>query len=126
MGRFLLFVLVAGAVALYFTNPSTDEVRAKLGGQIPAAMSAPPAAPDLPAPPPAPDQPAPPAGMPAAPPAPDMPGVPPAVTDQLQGDMQFERKDYYLFSVYKISAGGHQLPGCVIGIAKQVMPYDKC
>jgi hypothetical protein len=42
------------------------------------------------------------------------------------GEMQFERKDYYLFSIYKVSVGGQQTPGCLIGIAKQVIPYGNC
>jgi len=31
MIRFLLFVIVVGAVGLYFTNPTTAEVQAQLG-----------------------------------------------------------------------------------------------
>lgn len=138
MFRFLLFVLVVGGVALYFTNPTTDDVRAQLTqlGGVPASAPV-----DLPAGPPAsaPDDQSgiPPASAPDAqigiPPvgAPgDQPGMPttavPGLTDRLTGVVQLERKDYYLFSVYKVSAGGQQLPGCLIGIAKQVVPYDKC
>jgi hypothetical protein len=138
MGRFLLFVIVVGAVALYFTNPTTEDVQAKLNGQVPAELtaampSAPgapsvPAAPDMPAPPAPPaDMPAPPAGVPAppadapgaAPAAPEMPAVP-------GGAMQLDRKDYYLFSIYKVTVGGQQLPGCIIGVAKQAVPSTHC
>jgi hypothetical protein len=107
MFRFLLLVLVVGSIALYFTNPSTDDVRTKLNGHLPAQMSGAPSG--TPA-----DQ----SSMP--------PSVPSAVLGKLQGEMQFERKDYYLFSVYKVSIGGNQMPGCIIGIAKQAVPYDKC
>ena len=53
-----------------------------------------------------------------------------AVQDKVQGDIQIERTNYYLFSLYKVSvggaSGGNPLPGCLIGIAKQAVPYDKC
>jgi len=153
MGRFLLFVIVVGAVALYFTNPTTEEVQAKLNGQLPTELSAVlpgapgapsmPAAPDMPAPPAPADMPAPPAGMPTppagipAPPAgtpsvpaaPSMPGATaPGMPSLPTADMQLERKDYYLFSVYKVTVAGQTLPGCLVGIAKQVVPMtpDKC
>ncbi len=111
MFRFLLFVLVVGAVALYLTNPTTDDVRAQINAQVATQT-----------------------GAGVAVPAPDAPsGLPPAVgaavSDKLQGEIQIERTNYYLFSVFKVSvggAGGNQLPGCVIGIAKQALPYDKC
>jgi hypothetical protein len=88
-------------------------------------MPAPPA--DVPAPPA--DMPAPPTDQqgaaPEAPAAPDAPGMPAAMPS---GDMQLERKDYYLFSVYKVTVGGQQLPGCIVGIAKQAVPMtpDRC
>ena len=55
-----------------------------------------------------------------------MPDVPGATV--AQGEMQLDRKDYYLFSVYRVTVGGQQLPGCIVGIAKQAVPMtpDKC
>jgi hypothetical protein len=150
MFRFLLFVVVVGAVALYFTNPTTAEVQAQLGGQLPPQLTGAPAYPSTPYPssayPGPADQPGtaptdqsgsspgaapgmqqpptPPAVAPGAPPA--MPDVPAATIPQ--GEMQLDRKDYYLFSVYKVTVGGQQLPGCIVGIAKQAVPMtpDKC
>ena len=104
--RFLLFLILVGAVALYFTNPSTDDVKAALNGQLPAQLSG---ATGVPA-----DQ----FNVPA--------GVPSSVTDTIAGEMQLDRSNYYLFSVYKVSIRGQQTPGCLIGDAKQVVPYDKC
>ncbi len=109
MFRFLLVVLVLGGIGLALTNPTTDDVRAKLaattGGTV-GDVQTPVAQP----------------GMPQA--------VTSALTDKMQGEMQLERTNYYLFSLYKVSVGGgtdaKQLPGCVIGIAKQAIPYDKC
>lgn len=112
MFRFLLFVLVVGGIALYFTNPSTDDVKAALNGQLPAQLSG---ATGVPA-----DQFKVPEG------APSVPGMPAQVTDVVANEMQFERRDYYLFSVYKVSIGGQQTPGCLIGVAKQVVPYAQC
>jgi hypothetical protein len=106
MFRFLLVVLVLGAIGLALTNPSTDDVRALLNAQASGATGAIPS----------------PAGA--------QPGLPPALTsaltDKAQGEIQLERTNYYLLSLYKVSAGGKPLPGCVIGIAKQAIPYDKC
>ena len=110
MFRFLLVVLVLAAVGLYFTNPTTDDVRAQLNAQmaLPAGTTA--ATPGMPA------------GLP--------PAVATAVQDKVQGDIQIDRTNYYLFSLYKVSvggaSGGNPLPGCLIGIAKQAVPYDKC
>ena len=109
MFRFLLVVLVLGGIGLALTNPTTDDVRAQLNAQTSAAAGA--------------------VQSPAA-----QPGMPQAVTsaltDKMQGEMQLERTNYYLFSLYKVSVGGgtdaKQLPGCVVGIAKQAIPYDKC
>ena len=143
MGRFLLFVIVVGAIALYFTNPTTEEVQAKLSAGLPAELSAvvpgapsAPSMPDVPAPPAPADMPAPPAGAPAppadvqapaAPTAPDAAALPGAPA-MPSADMQLERKDYYLFSIYRVTVGGQQLPGCLVGIAKQVVPMtpDRC
>ncbi len=125
MFRFLLFVLVVGGIALYFTNPTTAEVQAQLGGQLPPQLTGVPAAPAAPGDQPGMQQPpTPPAVAPGAPPA--MPDVPAATIPQ--GEMQLDRKDYYLFSVYKATVGGQQLPGCIVGIAKQAVPMtpDKC
>jgi hypothetical protein len=106
MFRFLLVVLVLGAIGLALTNPTTDDVRAQLNAQTTGAVPSP-------------------AGQPVVPQA-----VTSALTDKMQGEIQLERTNYYLFSLYKVSVGGgtggKQLPGCVIGIAKQAIPYDKC
>jgi len=134
MGRFLLFVIVVGAVALYFTNPTTEEVQAKLNGQVPAELMAvapgapgAPSMPSAPAPSAAPEMPAPPAGMPTPPATPGAPSEPVAAPAVMpSGAMTLERKDYYLFSVYKITVAGQQLPGCIIGIAKQAVPSTNC
>jgi hypothetical protein len=133
MGRFLLFVIVVGAIALYFTNPTTEEVQAKLNGQVPAELTAAvPGAPGAPSMPAAPEMPAPPAA-PAAMPAPPAdvlaPGAAPAGPDasaMAAGSMQLDRKNYYLFSIYKVTVGGQQLPGCIIGVAKQAIPSTSC
>ena len=116
MFRFLLFVLVVGAVGLYLTNPTTDDVRDKINAQVATQTGAGVAV-------------ATPDAQPALPPAALPPAVGAAVTDKVQGEIQIERTNYYLFSVFKVSVGGasgKQLPGCVIGIAKQALPYDKC
>ena len=105
MFRFLLVVLVLGAIGLALTNPTTDDVRALLNAQAGSAAAAAPS----------------PAGQPGMPPA-----LTAALTDKVQGEIQLERTNYYLLSLYKVSAGGKPLPGCVIGIAKQAIPYDKC
>ena len=136
MLRFLLFVIVVGAVGLYFTNPTTAEVQAQLGNQLPPQLTGAPMDPAAPALPPPPDQPAPPAApdvqQPPEPPA-VAPGAPPAMPDVPEakipaGEMQLDRKDYYLFSVYRVTVGGQQMPGCIVGIAKQAVPMtpDKC
>lgn len=100
MFRFLLLVLILGGVALFFTNPDEAAVRAKLDQQA--------------------------AGLTGA----DKSGLPPAVTDMLtqkaQGKLTLTRENYYLFSVYKTSVGNTALPGCLIGVAGQAVPYDQC
>ena len=123
MFRFLLFVLVVGAIGLGLTNPTTDDVRAQINAKVEAQMGT---------------------GI-VPPPAGSLPGIPPeiatAVTEQLQNQIYIDRKNYYLFSVFKVTVGGtapagnaeggahqggQQLPGCLIGVAKQAIPYDKC
>ena len=121
MGKFLLFVIVIGSAVLYLTNPTTAEVQAQLSGQLPGGTPTVPAAPLGPA-----DVQQPPDVPPADPngPPPQMPDIPaPTVA---QGDMQLDRQDFYLFSVYKVTVGGQQLPGCVVGIAKQAIPMTSC
>ena len=120
MFRFLLFVLVIGSVGLYLTNPTTAEVQGQLGGQLPPQLTGAPVPPGA-----LPDVQQPPVPTPVAPGAPPaMPDVPAAIIPQ--GEMQLDRKDYYLFSVYKITVGGQQLPGCIVGIAKQAIPMTQC
>ena len=113
MLRLFLFVLIAGAIALALTNPTTDDVRAQVNAQV-ASQTA--------------------AGV-AQPVVGEQPGMPQAVTaavsDKLQSQIQIARTNYYLFSIFKVSVGGEgtggqQLPGCLIGVAKQAIPYDKC
>lgn len=104
MFRFLLLVLIAGAVGLYFTNPKEEEVRAKVDSGLLSQLG--------------------PTG-----PATSNPvggAVTSMLTDKVQGQVALARTDYYLASTYKVTVGGKQLPGCLIGIAKQVLPYDKC
>lgn len=119
--RFLLFFVVLVAVGLYFTNPSTEEVRAQLNDFAMSKVDA---------------------GVASG----QLPGLPPqvgaAIGDKVSGQTFITRKDYYLFSIYHVTVGGQdvpgatpdttsheggqQLPGCLIGIAKQAIPYDKC
>jgi hypothetical protein len=53
-----------------------------------------------------------------------------AVSDKMQSQIQVSRTNYQLFSVFKVAVGpagnAHELPGCLVGIAKQAIPYDKC
>jgi hypothetical protein len=120
--RLLLLLLIIGAVVLYLTNPTTAEIQAQLGGQLPPQLTG---APSMPTPPLDPTDVQPPVAPPVAPgdppPMPDVPAA--AIPDSA---MQLDRKDYYLFSIYKVTVGGQTLPGCIIGIAKQAIPYDKC
>jgi len=112
--RLLLIVLILAAIGLAYTNPTTDDVRSQINVQAMAQLS---------------------------------PSMGPAelrdlATDRLQSEIHIDRKDYYLFSIFKVTIGGNavigntpegvsheggqQLPGCIIGIAKQAIPYDKC
>jgi len=113
MFRFLLVVLLLGAIGLALTNPTTDDVRAQVNARMAAPAGG--AAGDIQTP----------GGQPGLPQA-----VTSALSDKLQGEVQIERTNYYLFSVYKVSLGGQgagtPVPGCLIGIAKQAVPYDKC
>lgn len=117
--RFLLVLLILVAIGLASTNPTTDDVRGLIEAQVAAKFG---------------------------PPVDSLPGVPAdlstAVSDKLKSEIYIDRKDYYLFSVFKVTVGGNyaigntpdgvsheggqQLPGCIIGIAKQAIPYDKC
>ena len=132
MGKFLVFVILAGSVLLYLTNPTTAEIQAQLGGQLPPEISGAPGVPtDVPAVPTAPlgpsdvqQPPTPPQGGEPGGPPPMMPDVPAATVPQ--SEMQLDRKDYYLFSIYRVTVGGQQLPGCIVGIAKQAVPMANC
>lgn len=109
MLRFLLFVVVVGGIALYFTNPSIDDVRGQLNAAATQSSTSV-ALPDGQS------------GFPQA--------VTGAVSDKMQSQIQVSRANYQLFSVFKVSVGpagnAHELPGCLVGIAKQAIPYDKC
>lgn len=104
MFRFIVLVLVLAAGGLAYTNPTEDVVRAKLNEGV-AGMS----------------------GM-----SQSGGGVPDilnsALAQKAQGKLGLTRQNYYLFSLYKVSVAGSavQMPGCLIGIAGQAIPYDKC
>ena len=110
MFRFLLLILVVGGIGLYFTNPSIEDVRTQIDAQVATQTSAGIAMPDGQG------------GLPQA--------VSGAVSDRMQSQIQVSRTNYQLFSIFKVSIGpegnAHELPGCLIGIAKQAIPYDKC
>ncbi len=105
-------LLILAAVGLLLTNPTTDEVRSQIiahfmsqvgGGAGDAAVGQ--------------------SGFPDA--------VASVLTDKMQGDLQIERQNYFLLSIFKVTAGGSNgngtpLPGCVVGIARQAIPYDRC
>lgn len=119
--RVLLFLVIVAAVALYFTNPNTDEVRAAINDYAASKIDA---------------------GIAGG----NLPNLPPqvgaAIGDKVNEQTFIQRQNYYLFSVYHVTMGGQdvpgatpetttheggqQLPGCLIGIAKQAIPYDKC
>ena len=121
--RFLLIVLILAAIGLVLTNPTADDVREQINAQVAAQM-----------------------GAGALSHAGGLPGVPAelqaAASEKLQNQIYIDRKNYYLFSIFKVTIGGNavigntpegvsheggqQLPGCLIGIAKQAIPYDKC
>ncbi len=117
--RFLLIVLILAAIGLAYTNPSTDDVRSQINAHVAAQLA------------------------PSSAGGPDMPAeLKTLATDNLQSEVYIDRKDYVLFSIFKVTIGGNavigntpegvsheggqQLPGCIIGIAKQAFPYDKC
>jgi hypothetical protein len=105
-------LLILGLVGLLLTNPTTDEVRSQVmahfapqigggAGGAPLAQS----------------------GFPDA--------VAAVVGKQLPDVVQIERQNYFVLSIYKVAVVGPNssstvLPGCVIGIAKQAVPYDQC
>lgn len=119
--RFLLIVLILAAVGLAYTNPTTDDVRSQINAHAMAQLGPSTGGGNLP----------------------DVPAeLRDLATDKLQTEIYIDRKDYYLFSIFKVTIGGNavigntpegvsheggqQLPGCIIGIAKQAIPYDKC
>jgi len=121
--RFLLIVLVLAAIGLALTNPTADDLREQINAQVAAQL-----------------------GSGTLPAAGGLPGLPAELTavasEKLQNEITIDRQNYYLFSIFKITIGGkdvggntpegvnheggQQLPGCLIGIAKQAIPYDRC
>ena len=108
----LLLVLILIAAGLALTNPTTDDVRSQINAQFASQVS----------------------GTVGTAPI-GQTGLPDAVTslltEKVQEELQIERKNYFVLSIFKVSVGGSNgggtpLPGCLIGIAKQAIPYDKC
>jgi hypothetical protein len=96
MFRFLLLVIVLAGAALALTNPSTDDVQAKLDSNLLSQLGA--------------------GGG----------GLTSMLGGQSQMKITLERTNYYILSTYKVKLGAQTLPGCIIGIAQQAVPYDKC
>jgi hypothetical protein len=101
MFRFLLIVIVLAGVGLALTNPTTEDVRAKLDSQLLSQLTGG-------------------ASNPVA------EGLNSVLGNKAQEQIKLERTNYYVFSTYKVTLTGKTLPGCVIGIAQQAIPYDKC
>ena len=105
-------LLLLGIVGLVLTNPTTDEVRSQVmahfAAQIGGASGGAPLAQS---------------GFPDA--------VAAVVGKQMPDVVQIERQNYFVLSIYKVAIGGPNggsaaLPGCIIGIARQAIPYEKC
>ena len=105
MFRFLLIVLVATGIGLALTNPTPDEIRAKLDSQLISQLGAS-------------------AGAVTQDPVGQT--VTTLLGDKVQSQVLLERRNYYLLSLYRVSIGGRELPGCIIGIANQALPYSSC
>jgi hypothetical protein len=102
MFRFLLFIVVLAGAGLALTNPTVDDVRTKLDQQVASQTGG--------------------GGDQGA-----SQLVTSLLTKKVQGQVSIERKNYFFLSIFKVSvAGGKPLPGCLIGIAYQAIPYDDC